>query len=82
MPNTVTPTARLREAQARITWIESHPAFSGWLKDALRSAVARNPVEVINDLEILGHLLRGWASASIELQRGISDPLPFPKSER
>ncbi len=81
MPNIVTLTARLREAQARISWIESNPAFSGWLKDTLRSAVVRDPVEVINDLEILGHLLRGWASASIELQRSTSDPLPLPKSE-
>lgn len=81
MPNSVTSTARLREAQAHIAWIESHPAFSGWLKDTLRSAVARNPVEVINDLEILSHLLRGWAGASIELQRSTSDPLPLPKSE-
>jgi hypothetical protein len=81
MPNTVTSAARLREAQARISWIESHPAFSGWLKDTLRSAVARNPVDVINDLEILHHVLRGWASASIELQRSSSDPLPLPSSE-
>jgi len=43
--------------------------------------VARNPVEVINDFEILGRLLRGWANASIELQRSTSDPLPVPKSE-
>jgi hypothetical protein len=47
----------------------------------LRSAVARNPVEVINDLEILGHVLRGWANASIELQRSTSNPPPLPKSQ-
>ncbi len=75
MPNAMTSTARLRETEARIAWIEAHPAFSTWLKDTLRSAVARSPVEVINDLEILSHLLRGWAGAAIELQHSASDPL-------
>jgi len=74
MPNSVTSTARLREAERRIAWIETHPAFSGWLKETLRSAIVRDPVEVMNDLEILGQLLRGWASASIDMQRLLSYP--------
>ena len=74
MSNAVTSTARLREVEKRIDWIESHPAFSVWLKETLRSAVRRDPVEVMNDLEILGHLLRGWASASIDMQRRHSCP--------
>jgi hypothetical protein len=72
MPNAVTSTARLREAEERIAWIEAHPAFSSWLKETLRAAVGRDPVAVINDLEILGHLLRGWASASIDMQCRVS----------
>lgn len=72
MPNAVTSTARLREAEERIAWIDAHPAFSGWLKETLRAAVGRDPVAVMNDLEILGHLLRGWASASIDMQRPVS----------
>jgi hypothetical protein len=70
--NAIARAARLREAQERIAWIEAHPAFSSWLKEALRGACDRDPVEVLNDLEILGHLLRGWASAVIEEQREAS----------
>jgi hypothetical protein len=65
--------ARLRQAQQRIAWIEAHPAFSGWLKEALRTARNRDPVDVMNDLEILTHLLRGWASATIDEQGGSSE---------
>jgi hypothetical protein len=81
MPNAWITTARLRETEARIAYIEAHPAFSSWLKDALRSAMTRSPVDVINDLEILSHVLRNWASASIDLQRVNADSSPA-KSER
>jgi hypothetical protein len=70
MPEGATSIARLREAERRIARVESHPAFSDWLKDTLRTAVGRDLVDVLNDLEILGHLLRAWAGASIDLQRG------------
>jgi hypothetical protein len=33
------------------------PAASFWLKDALRSALARDPVDAANDAEILCRLL-------------------------
>jgi len=69
MSNAFAAAARLREAEERMAWIEEHPAFSAWLKGALASARGRDPVAVLNDLEILWHLLRGWASASIEAQR-------------
>jgi hypothetical protein len=72
MRNAVTSTARLREAEERIAWIDAHPAFSSWLKETLRNAVGRDPVAVLNDLEILGHLLRGWASASIDMQGAVA----------
>lgn len=73
MPNAVTSTAKLREAQERIAWIEAHPAFSVWLKETLRTALRRDPVAVMNDLEILGHLLRGWANASIDANRPVAN---------
>ena len=38
-------------------------ALSSWLKDTLRSALARDPVELANDLELLGLLLRPWCEA-------------------
>ena len=73
MSEAVTCAARVREAEARMAWIEGHPVFSNWLKDALASARGRDPVAVINDLEILWHLVRGWASASIEAQRELAE---------
>ena len=33
------------------------PAASFWLKDALRSALARDPVDAANDTEVLARLL-------------------------
>jgi hypothetical protein len=38
-------------------------ALSPWLKDALRSALEREPVELANDLELLSLLLRPWCEA-------------------
>jgi hypothetical protein len=35
----------------------SDPAGSFWLKDALRSALARDPVDAANDAEVLFRLL-------------------------
>jgi hypothetical protein len=58
--------ARVRLAEENIAWILDRPAFSGWLKDALRGAIARDPERVANDLEILTHVLRGWTSARID----------------
>lgn len=33
------------------------PAASFWLKDALRSALSRDPVDAVNDAEVLARLL-------------------------
>ena len=35
------------------------PAASFWLKDALRAALARDPVDAANDAEVLARLLDG-----------------------
>lgn len=40
-----------------IEQVLSDPAASFWLKDALRSALARDPVDAANDAEILFRLL-------------------------
>ncbi len=47
-----------KEIDKRISWVLEHPTMSGWLKDALNSALDRNPIDVLNDLEVLNHLLR------------------------
>ncbi|KPQ01207.1 MAG: hypothetical protein HLUCCA12_17540 [Rhodobacteraceae bacterium HLUCCA12] len=56
----------LTEAEDRIDWVLAHPGMSDWLKETLRGACERDPVEVLNDLEMLDHLLRRRAQAQIE----------------
>jgi hypothetical protein len=63
-------------AEQRIAWILAHPGVSEWLKDALRNALDRDPVDVANDLELLSQLLHPWANAQIDQLLGISDKLP------
>lgn len=48
----------LDTAQSRIEFVLNHPGMSAWLKDTVRTALDRDPVEVLNDLEILNQLLR------------------------
>lgn len=50
-------------AERRIANALIHPAFSNWLKQALHTALDRDPVMLANDLELLGHLLRPWSEA-------------------
>ncbi len=57
--------ATLKEIDVRIAWIMAHPGISSWLKDALRDAIERGPIDVLNDLEILNHLLRARSHALI-----------------
>jgi hypothetical protein len=40
-----------------IAEVLSDPTASGWLKDALRSALLRDPVDAANDAEFLALLL-------------------------
>lgn len=41
----------------RIEEVFRDPSASFWLKDALRSALARDPVDSANDAEVLARLL-------------------------
>jgi hypothetical protein len=61
-----TPAERLQTAEEQIDWALSHPDLSGWLKDALRATSDCNPIEVLNDLEVLDTLVRGRACALID----------------
>lgn len=52
------------------------PAASFWLKDALRSALARDPVDAANDAEMLAQVLDGRCRsilASLDGKRENSD---------
>lgn len=49
----------------RIEWVLSHPDMSPWLKASVASARQRDPLDVLNDLEILDCVLRAWCDASL-----------------
>lgn len=79
MQNNHAPTDSWKEAEDRIDWILAHPGVSAWLKSALRGARDRHPVDVLNDLELLGTLLRLRSHAQLDQvmhasRRPISDP--------
>ena len=64
METNQSPALSLQAAEQRITWVLSHPGMSDWLKDALRAARDREPIEVLNDVEIL-YLLLGQRSRAL-----------------
>lgn len=63
------PDDTLKTNDQRIAWILAHPGTSAWLKDALRAARQRDPIEVLNELEILTLLLRADCEGRIRLIR-------------
>lgn len=65
----------------RIAWILAHPRMSPWLKDALRVARTRDPIEVLNELEILVVLLRSDCEARIERDLPCQDPPACPTAQ-
>ena len=56
----------IQVAEHRIAWVLAHPDMSPWLQETLRTARERDPVAVMNDLELLDALLRPWADARIQ----------------
>lgn len=53
----------VRLVKDRLAWALGHPAVSDWVKRGLESARQRDPVEVLNDLELMTNVVRQWASA-------------------
>lgn len=51
----------LADLEAAIDWVVSHPEMSPWLRTTLSSARDQDPHRLMNDLEILRHLLFPWA---------------------
>lgn len=68
------PDDALKTNDQRIAWILAHPRTSPWLKDALRAARERDPVEVLNDLETLNLLLRTECEMRMRLFRLAAEP--------
>lgn len=56
--DTATSKERLAAADDRIKWALANPRTSEWLKDALRAAISRDPLDVLNELEMLNILLK------------------------
>lgn len=59
------PDEGLQTSEERIAWVLAQPQISSWLKDALMGARERDPVEVLNELEILNVLLRSHCATRI-----------------
>lgn len=58
-----------------ISWILTNPAASSWLKNALKAALKRGPVDAANDAEHLASLLSVLSKLSMEAE---DDYLAFP----
>ena len=64
----VSPPDDIQQTNAeRIAWVLAHPRMSPWLKEALRGARERDPVEILNELEILNLLLRTECETRIRI---------------
>ena len=58
-----------RDADERIRHMLNDPAASRWLRNALRAALDRDPVDAANDAEILGEVLNARAEAVLKSAR-------------
>lgn len=72
------PDDLLKTNAERIDWVLAHPQVSPWVKQALSAARDRDPVEVLNELEIVAFLLRAECKMrlSIEQEEQGADPPP------
>jgi hypothetical protein len=59
----------MQDPDAQIAWVLAHPAINPWLKQALSTALDRDPVQMLNDLEILRTILARRAEIFVERQR-------------
>lgn len=59
------PNDVLQNHNDHINWFLAHPGASRWLKSALSEARTRDPVELLNDLELLNRLLRPMCETRI-----------------
>lgn len=51
------PEVEIAAIERRIAWVLAHPGTSPWLRAALETALAQDPLGVANDVEMLRHLL-------------------------
>ncbi|MFL9828353.1 hypothetical protein [Rhodoplanes sp. SY1] len=65
-------TDRERESQRRIEWVLDHPRTSPWLKNALRSALLCDPIQIVNEVEMLRELL--WFRSDAAVHKALQHP--------
>ena len=53
-------------SEQQVMDVIADPAASYWLRDAARSAIARDPVDAVNGASCLLSLLEPWAAAISE----------------
>lgn len=63
---------RLKIADERIQWVLEHPGMSQWIKNALHTSYECNPVDLLNDIEMLNTILRQRAEALVDRSLGHS----------
>lgn len=61
------PEITLLLTNARIRWVLNNPDSSDWLKMALLTADALDPIGLQNDVEMLRHLIVAKSQAEIEI---------------
>lgn len=76
---TMSPDALVADAERRICAVIADPATSYWLRGALRAAIARDPVDAVNDAALLMAMLQPWATAILDAHtaRTAEPDLPF-----
>jgi len=60
--------------ERQISFVLAHPGMSSWLKTALSDALHRDPISVLNDLEILNLILRNRSEMLIAEKENSLDP--------
>ena len=67
------PDDSVMACECRIAAVVADLGTSFWLRDALRAAAARDPVDAVDDAELLVSLLQPWASAIIDEAIALTD---------
>ncbi len=62
----------LAQCDQQIEWLLGDDGTSAWLKVALKGAVACDPVSILNDVEILGQLLKRRSAAQVRYALSLS----------
>ncbi len=70
-----TPNITVESAfEEQISFVLGHPRLSTWLKTALSDALHRDPISVLNELEILNLILRNRSAMLIAKKYNPDDP--------